>query len=118
SPFTSSSDHLANVRSGHWSAPLARKHKRASTTTMHLAQSSKLVALDWVNRSDATLQSPYVEIRPGEVNSRCAASRDARAFSFGSPSGRPPPPKVSRLLAAIPQRKFILKILQSPAQIL
>jgi hypothetical protein len=35
---------------------------------LYLAQSSKLIALDWMNTSDAALQSPDMEMRSGEID--------------------------------------------------
>jgi len=66
--FSRCLDHLADVRSGHWPATLRRKHKSSRPTALYLAQSSEFIALDWVNASNATLQSPDVEVRPGEVD--------------------------------------------------
>src|SRR6516162_3229609 len=62
-------NHLAYIRSGHWSAiTFASKDKCTRSSATYLTQGPQLIALDWVNRSDATFQSPDVQMRSGEVD--------------------------------------------------
>jgi hypothetical protein len=67
--FTRRCHHLANIAPGHRpTIAFTSKHKRPGSSATYLTQGSEFVALDWVNASNPSFQSPDVQMRSGEIN--------------------------------------------------